>query len=255
MGKYSKKQKKNNGRIPLLLVLLAVLVMVLIWLVNLADWSKAPLLEQEIIPMETTQHETSQNSQTEPQQPEYMELSDGLQILSVSKYAGMYMEDGTNEIVFDVLMIILENTSAQDLQLARINVYYPDATAEFEVTNLPAGEKVVVLEKNRMAMMTDEPLSAEARKVVFFPENMKLQEESIRISGSNGSMEITNISGEDISGDIYVYYKNSAADLLYGGITYRTSVKGGLKAGESVQVMVGHYSPDTSRILMVDCTE
>lgn len=251
MGKYSKKQKNNIGRI-LLLMLLAVVLVFLIWLISLIGWSKAPLLEQVDVTTTDTQQETTRPVQTLPPQPDPMVLSDELQILSVSKYAGMYMEDGTNEIVLDVMMIILENTGTQDLQLARISIRYPDATAEFEVTNLPAGEKIVLLEKNRMAMTAEEPLSAVVRNVVFFPENMKLQEESIRISGSNGSMEITNISGEDISGDIYVYYKNSETDLLYGGITYRTSVKGGLKAGETILIPAGHYSPDTSRILMVD---
>ena len=182
-----------------------------------------------------------------------MELSDGLVIHYISSYAGSYMEDGTNEPVADVMMIILENTSEQDLQLARISIEYEGFTAEFEVTNLPAGEKVVALEKNRHPEASGDYLSIQTKNVLFFPEPMGLEEERIEIKGRNGTLEVTNISGEDIPGDIYIYYKNSAADLLYGGITYRVPVRGGLKAGESTTVIAGHYTPDNSRLLLVDC--
>ena len=64
---------------------------------------------------------------------------------------------------------------------------------------------------------------------------------------------VCGVSGADIPGDIYVYYKNSASDLLYGGITYRVAVKGGLAAGKSTQVIAGHYVSGGSRIVSVDC--
>ena len=48
-----------------------------------------------------------------------------------------------------------------------------------------------------------------------------------------------------------MYYKNSATDLLYGGITYRSKVSGGLKAGEIRQITAGHYNPKSSSIVMV----
>ena len=253
MAKYSKKKKKNGGKIVLLIMLMALLA-ALIWAAVQLGRSDVPLLEEGTVPTTTAQPENAQNIQTQPQvtKPDPLELSDGMRILSVSKYTGMYMEDGTNEIVSDVMMIILENTGEKDLQLARIYITYVDAVAEFEVTNLPAGEKAVLLEKNRLAMKTEEPQAVETRNVVFVQEPMQLREDQIQIAGTNGSLEVTNITDRDIAGDIYIYYKNSASDLLYGGITYRASVKGGLKAGESVRIIAGHYSPDTCRIMMVD---
>ena len=165
----------------------------------------------------------------------------------------MYMEDGTDEAVTDVMMIVLENTSEEDLQLARISIEYEDFTAEFEVTSLPAGERVVALEKNRHPETSGDYLSIQTKNVVFFQKKMNLQEDRIKIEGANGTLEVTNISGEDIVGDIYVYYKNSARDLLYGGITYRVAVRGGLKAGESSMVIAGHYTPNNCRLVLVDC--
>jgi len=46
-------------------------------------------------------------------------------------------------------------------------------------------------------------------------------------------------------------YKNAAADLYYGGITYRVRIEGGIKAGEIKQLMAGHFSETGSKIMFV----
>lgn len=262
MAKYRNKKKKSTG-MTILIVVLSVLLAALLWLASVLHQWEIPTLKPTEQPTETTEAtqeatqeatgEQEQESEPESTEPQMIDLYDGLTIHHIGSYAGMYMEDGTNEPVSDVMMLILENTAAEDLQLARISIAYTDFTAEFELTNLPAGEKVVLLEQNRHPAPTGDYLSIETRNVLFFPETMSLQEDRIRIGGSNGMLELTNISDEDITGDIYIYYKNSARDLLYGGITYRVSVKGGLKAGESNRVVAGHYTPDNCRFVLVDC--
>lgn len=240
-----------------LLILLAVLLAVLAWLASILAQREIPVLEQSVDPAQSGEVSPEQVPDAERAEeatsPQAVELSDGLLIHHISSYAGMYMEDGTNEPVADVMMIVLENTADQDLQLARISIAYEDFTAEFEVTNLPAGEKVVALEKNRHPEASGACQSIQLKNVVFFPEVMSLQESRLKITGSNGMLTVENISGEDIPGDIYIYYKHSASDLLYGGITYRVAVRGGLKAGQSNMVVAGHYTPDTCRLLMADC--
>ncbi len=272
MAKYSKKkkkqpqrkkqtQKKGNGGRMVLLIILTVLLVLLMWLGSVLSQREVPTLEQGEQPGKPEQSETGdvqqplpgQNAEPEATEPPAIELSDGLVIHHISSYAGIYMEDGSDEPVSDVMMIVLENTAEQDLQLARISIEYSGFTAEFEVTNLPAGEKVVALEKSRHPGTSEKYLSIQTKNVLFFPEPMGLEEERIEIKGHNGTLEVTNISGEDIPGDIYIYYKNSATDLLYGGITYRVPVRGGLKAGESTTVIAGHYTPNNSRLLLVDC--
>lgn len=261
MAKYvKKKQKKNSGRV-LLLIILMLLLALLIGLISLfGPWGE-PTQEQteepDQISIETTGEPQSIESETEtmpePTEPQKIELPDGLVIHHISGYAGIYMEDGSDEPVSDVMMILLENTSERDLQLARISIEYSSFTAEFEVTNLPAGEKLVALEKNRHPEVSEKYQSVETKSVVSFPEPMGLEEERVQIKGYRGTLEVTNISAEDITGEIYIYYKNSAKDLLYGGITYRVPVKGGLEAGKSATVIAGHYTPENSRILLVDC--
>lgn len=202
----------------------------------------------------TESTQSSEQEETKPLPSFPMELEQ-LKIVRAGEYSGIYMEDGTNEVVSGVMMLILENTSGQDLQLARIDVEYPGFTAEFEATNIPAGESVVLLEKNRAPMPQEHFLSASSRNVVFFPEKMSLREDILQITGGNGTLKVTNISGEDIAGDILIYYKNSASDLLYGGITYRVRVQGGLAAGETAQIISSYYMPDSCRLLMVTCAD
>lgn len=255
MGKYLKKKKKSNsGRWIVLIIaviLLALLIAAAVYLDRRADQNDNPGDNALSVP-ETNE---TQDIRAEIFDPDPIILDNGLEILRVDCYSGMYMEDGTNEIVSDVMMIILHNTAEQDLQLARIDIAYTDFTAEFEVTNLPAGESAVLLEKNRHSAVSQEYESIETRNVVFFREAMSLHEDQLELTGSNGVIQVTNISGQDITGDIYIYYKNSASDLYYGGITYRVKAADGLAAGETMKIAAGHYSPDSCKFLMVTCGE
>ena len=76
-------------------------------------------------------------------------------------------------------------------------------------------------------------------------------EDKLSIDIEDGMINMTNISGEDITSTITVYYKNAAADIYYGGITYRVQIQGGLKADEIRQVMAKHASDSGSEIMFV----
>lgn len=180
-------------------------------------------------------------------------LQDGLRITGIGRYAGIFMEDGSEDVVSDVMLLVLENTSASDLQLARIEVEYTDFTAQFQATNVPAGEAVVLLELNRHTYVDEDYRAVSSRNVVFFDEPMDICETQLSLEDGETSIKVTNISDKDISGEIYVYYKYSAGGLLYGGITFRAKIEGGLAAGTSAVVTTGHYDPNLSRILCVTC--
>jgi hypothetical protein len=181
---------------------------------------------------------------------EVYQLDNGLTVTYIGSYTGIYMEDGTNETVSGIMMIILKNNAGADLQLARIDVAYEGFTAQFEATNIPAGESVVLLERNRHGYVAQTPVSVSARNVVFFHMPMTMESDRLEVSGNDGVIQVKNTSGKDISSNIYIYYKNAATDLLYGGITYRVTLKG-LAAGETIKVSAVYYDPDTCRLMMV----
>lgn len=289
MGKYDMKNQKKPSSFPVWIiggcVILAALLIVVLGLLR----NGAPIdnpgtstqpTQSDTVPPQTTQStepgQTTQSTEpgqitqsTEPSQPTQPtettgdgQIEDGniylegnLVVTYLGKYAGIFMEDGTDEIVSNVMMLILRNDGAVDLQLARINLQYSDYTAQFEVTNLPAGESVVLLEKNRHAFESADYLRAEVTNIVHFSAPMSMMEDKFEITGGDGYLDVKNISGKDITGEIFVYYKNSASDLLYGGITYRARISGGIGAGETQRIMTGHYHDGSCRLLMVTCSE
>jgi len=209
----------------------------------------------EPVTIEETEADTQSVREPIAEESSGMDIGNGLKIMRTGGYAGIYMEDGSDEIVSGIMMIILKNEAKNDLQYAEIRLQYESDAAEFKVTNLPAGESVVLLEQNRKAATAEILSGVTIDTMVFFSEPVKLYEDVLKISGVDGALNVKNISDKDISGDIYVYYKNSAQDIFYGGITYRARVEGGLAAGEIKQVTTGHYSPKTCRILMVTGVE
>ena len=181
-------------------------------------------------------------------------LGNGLQITELGRYAGKFLEDGSDEIVSDVLMIVVKNTGDKTLQYAEIQLETGVKTAAFSLSTLAPGKSVVVLEKNRQQYAGGERcVSASADVAVFFPDEPQMYADVFKIQPLDGGFNVTNISGKDVSGDVLIYYKNSADDLYYGGITYRARIEGGMKAGEIRQVPSAHFSTSGSEVLFVTC--
>lgn len=176
----------------------------------------------------------------------------GLQVVKVGSYSGLFLEDGSNDVLSRILMIIVKNNGDRTVQYAEIEMTDGETTAYFSLSTLPPGESVVLLEKNRMSYADGKDLTeATMKNVALYQQEPTLCEDLLKIQELNGFLNVTNISGEDIDGDIVIYYKNAASDLLYGGITYRITIKGGLVKDELRQIAAKHFTPKGSRIMWV----
>lgn len=181
-----------------------------------------------------------------------LNLGYGLSVTDVGKYTGVYMEDGTDEIVSGILMIVVTNSGQEAIQYAKITLPVSGGEAVFTLSTLPAGQSVVLLEQNRLKWSASEAYNnALMENLAVFSEPLSLCEDRLKLQILNGAINVTNISGEDITGDIVIYYKNSAVDLYYGGITYRVTITGGMKAGEIKQIMASRFSGTGSKIMFV----
>lgn len=188
--------------------------------------------------------------------PAKFSLDNGIEIVSVGKYAGEYMEDGTDEVVSNVLMIVVRNTSERTLQYAEISLKADGKEAVFNISTLPPGEEMVALEKNRTEYVSeDEYKSASINKVAIFDKEPTLYENIFEISAADGILNVKNISDKDIDGDVFVYYKNVSDNMYYGGITYRARISGGISAGDTEQIMARHYTLDGSKVLFITYAE
>ena len=181
-------------------------------------------------------------------------LGSNVQITGLISYTGAFMEDRTDEVVADVLGIQVMNSGSEFIQTMDITLTSGDTEAQFTLSSLFPGETVIVLEKNRMAYSDSlEFQSAQTSSVAFFQTQPGMCEDQLKIQCLNGVINVTNISGEDISGDILIYYKNYVSGVYYGGITYRIRLEGGIKAGEIKQGTAAHFNPDNSTVVFVTC--
>lgn len=204
----------------------------------------------------TTEITEPATSEPEPVQAEMedtlVELSHGLVILNTGAYDGAYMEDGSDENVSGVLMIVVKNTGSDPIQYADITLPTDAGQAKFTLSTLPSGASCVLLEQTQMAYTGSERVSeAESQNVAFFTGPLTLHEDQLQLQLLDDAINVVNISDEDISGDVVIYYKNAASDLYYGGITYRIRLEGGLAAGEVRQIMPTHFTKSGSEIMFI----
>lgn len=246
-GKYDKKKTPAGKKSSLWLipVLVVVAVIVLALLARSGDDAADPVSEPS-----ASASAASTEGQCLTAAETSFQLEKGLQITQYGAYAGIYMEDGTDEIVSDVLYILVTNTSEAPLQYAEITLSGPAGDASFSLSTLLPGEKMVVLESGRMPCPEEGFTQAQTANVVFFDEPLSLCQEQLKLQVLETAINVSNISGEDITGDIVIYYKNYAGGLYYGGITYRARIEGGLQADALQQIMPTHFDAN-SQILFV----
>lgn len=183
-----------------------------------------------------------------------VDLGDGIYITGFGRYNGAYMEDGKNDTVTGIFMITVENRSERTLQYGEITLTGSAGTAEFSISTLPPKGKAVLLEKKRMEYRSADGFAdRRLNNRVFFETEPTLCDDRIKIGVLDGKLNVTNISGEKIEGDITVFYKNFRDGYYYGGITYRAAVDGGLEPGEVRQINAGHFSVKGSTVVFVTC--
>ena len=182
-------------------------------------------------------------------------LDNNIVITSIEPYSGSFMEDGSDEDVENILMITVKNNGMQSLQYAEVILTFGDSTAVFSFSTLRPGESMVVLEKNRLEYPDKELTEHQIQNVVYFEENLNFCEDKFEISAMDGAFNVKNISGEDLSGNIAIYYKNKQDNIYYGGITYRVVIEGGIEKDGIRQVVTEHFKTDKSEVMFVSYTE
>lgn len=258
-GKYAKKKKSSRSGYIL------VLLMVLVLLVGFWAMDYLAQRHQEQMPLPTEPDETALNQTEEgaetnvpessvaPTEPEAaFTLDQGIEVLRYGKYVGLYMEDGSDDFVTDVMMIQITNTGEMPVRYGTIRLSGENGDAVFNFTTLKPGDTMVVLEAERKTFADGEVYTeAKAENMVWFEEELGLLEDQLKIQPLDGGFNVTNISGQDITGEITIYYKNFAAGVYYGGITYVCRIPEGMKKDEIRQFMTENFTESGSEIVFV----
>lgn len=181
-----------------------------------------------------------------------VEITSGLSLVSIGSYTGMYIEEGKDVEVKDVIAVTVYNGSENDLQYAEIYVSVGEVFAQFDITCLPSGSSVTVLEKRLKNYVNGMQFKyITSSNVAFFNGKMPLHSDTIFVTCIDGYLNITNMSDTAIDSDVIVYYKKYKDGRYFGGITYTVTVKGGISAKSSVMMAAPHFDPDESKVMFV----
>lgn len=173
-----------------------------------------------------------------------------LVIEKLDSYEGMFVEDGTNTQVASVAMMLVSNQGDYPVEYTQICAEFEGESLVFDISALPAGEKLVVQEKTGKKMPEGDPISVTA--LVVRRAEMEMSQDRVQVTDNgNNTLTIRNVSGEGIP-TIRVFYKYYMENeqIFVGGIAFTLRVTG-LGSGEQVTLQPAHYTSQTSRVVMV----
>lgn len=180
-----------------------------------------------------------------------------LVVRGIASYDGIYLEDGSDEEISGVTVMLLQNAGDTEVEYASVTVSRDGTQLQFEVSALPAGAMAVVQEQNRTPFQ--EGTYADCSATVAEIDEFEMSENQVQVEeNEDQSLTITNLTDKDIPA-VRIFYKfyMEEENAYVGGITYTAKVTN-LKAGDSQEIIPSHYLQGSSRIIMVrtyDTTE
>ena len=173
-----------------------------------------------------------------------------ISIEKMGPYSGIFVEDGSNANVKNVAMLMVKNNGDYPVEYIQIRVLCGQEELLFDVSALPAGERLVVQEKTGKTILAEKAISASA--LVVRRADMEMSESKVQVvDNGDNTLTVKNLSNETIP-TIRVFYKYYMEDenLFIGGIAFTVRVSM-LGAGASVEIQPSHYASRTSRVVMI----
>ncbi len=174
----------------------------------------------------------------------------GLVIEKMAPYSGMFVEDGTNANVQNIAMLLVHNNGDTPVEYTQICVEFEQEKLLFDISALPAGERLVVQEKTGKSI--PEGIATAANALVVQRADMDMAESQVRITDNgDNTLTIQNLTQKTIP-TVRVFYKYYMDEegVFVGGIAFTVRVTR-LGAGASVTIQPSHYTSQTSRVVMV----
>lgn len=166
-----------------------------------------------------------------------------------SLFNGQFVEDGRDELVYDVAAILVTNHSDQYLEIATISYKIDGKTASFVVTGLHPEHSAWVMEENRMTATADSNFEYVGIATAF-RDDVTTSTDKVSISVEGNMMTAKNNTNAAIE-DVFVYYKVKHDDGNYlGGITYRVDF-GTLEPGTPVTKLAGHFDTEKAEVVRI----
>lgn len=173
-----------------------------------------------------------------------------LVIERIAPYSGQYLEDGSNAEISQVAMLLIRNDGSYPVEFAEIAVTYGETQLLFDVAALPAGERLVVQEKNAAPIPEGVPNGCSVLVSRRAAMDMSSSEVSVVDNGDN-SLTVRNLTDQTIP-TVRVFYKyfDQQSGVFVGGIAYTAGITR-LAGDSSITVYPSHFNSQSSRIVMV----
>lgn len=150
------------------------------------------------------------------------------------------------------LAVVAENVSDSDVEYALLTVKTKKETLTFNVSALLSGTKAVLLCNESVGIDPDEVYTAwQTKDKIIFENPPVMNDDKIEIKITDGSISVKNISGEDITSDIIIYYKDKKDDVVNGSVTYKIRVDA-LKEGSQTFVKASGINEDNCQIIFTE---
>ena len=173
-----------------------------------------------------------------------------LVIEHIAPYSGPYLEDGSNREISQVAMLLVRNDGNNPIEFAEIALMYDETQLLFDISALPAGERLVVQEKNGAAVPEGVPNECAVLLSRRDTMDMSASEVSVVDNGDN-SLTVRNLTDQTIP-TVRLFYKyfDRQSGVFVGGIAYTAGITQ-LAGKSSTTVYPAHFNSQSSRIVMV----
>ena len=180
-------------------------------------------------------------------------MTDGdyqIAIRRLNAYNGPFIEDGSDAEVSNVLALQFRNDGEKAVQYAEYVFEVNGEEIAFKLSNLPVGQRCVVLAANQHAYNADEVLKLKSRLVAQVDYLPTADDQLLLVNNGDDSITVMNLTDQPIP-VARVFYKTYYADedTFIGGITYTVEIKNIPANGSSGAIEPSHFSTEMSRFV------
>lgn len=178
----------------------------------------------------------------------------GLEVVSLGRYTGRFVEDGFDEEVADVAALVVRNAGSEPVQYATLNLTDTSENGyTFIFSTIPAGCSVLVLETNKTVCPENINIT-EVSADVTRCESLDTLTENFSLRFDGNKLKLKNLTDTDYRA-VYVRYKNYTAGNVYlGGITYNATFDN-VAAQSEYEFEPAHFYAGGSQILLIQTVE
>ena len=179
----------------------------------------------------------------EIEKEDFLTLDNGnISVVSLQGVSGLFVEKGNQDEVKNVAALIVKNNSDRMLEYCVISFRVNDyERADFNISALPAGESVIVMETLARTYSSDDKYAVDNESTIFSYCDSSLLSDVAELKTEGSDFMLKNRSDKPVSATVvYKYYKDG---MYYGGIAFRGKFEN-VAPGETMKKTSNRFNED-----------